>query len=232
MKALIMGEEYCPGLEKALLARGISLLSCPKNPRVDERLSSHADLSVFYLGKGRFLLAAYLENTDFSRVLTEMGAELFYSKSRQGREYPDDAGLCALPLGGSVFHNKKHTDPLISERLPRLINVAQGYAKCAVCTVSGSAAITADRGMARALKAEGIKVLEISAGHIALSGFDEGFIGGAAFFLSPTELAFSGSLDVHPDKGRIEAFLSEQGVCPVYLTEHKVFDIGSAFPIF
>ena len=71
-------------------------------------------------------------------------------------------------------------------------------------------------------------VLGIRPGFIELEGFDTGFIGGAAFRISERALAFTGQLDSHPDKAKIEAYLRSRGIEPVYLTERPAFDIGSA----
>ena len=51
------------------------------------------------------------------------------------------------------------------------------------------------------------------------------------FKLSPERMAFTGRLDLHPDRARIEAYLRGRGVEPVYLTERPAFDIGSAVPL-
>ena len=71
-------------------------------------------------------------------------------------------------------------------------------------------------------------VLQIRPGHIALEGYDYGFIGGASFLLDSNTLAFTGHLDVHPDRDRILDFLRQHGVSAVFLTESPVFDIGGA----
>ena len=81
------------------------------------------------------------------------------------------------------------------------------------------------------MREQGIEVLEIKAGFIELEGFSEGFIGGAAFKIASDRLAFTGTLDRHPEKTRIESFLLDHGVLPVYLTKNSIFDVGSVIPI-
>ena len=107
----------------------------------------------------------------------------------------------------------------------------QGYAKCCACVVNEGAMITSDTGIAKAAARHGVDVLRIRPGYIELEGFDTGFIGGASFKISPERLAFTGRLDAHPDVARIESFLRERGVEPVYLTDSPAFDIGSAVPL-
>lgn len=232
MRALIVGECYAARLSPALESFGVRVIPCPRNPYVDARLSYHSDLSVYHVGGKCFYLARHLRDSELAKELEHLGASVRFSKARQGGEYPLDASLCALPLGDAVYHNAKICDELIVQSTSRFENIKQGYAKCAVCPVSSDAAITADKGVARVLEKNGVRVLQVLPGGILLDGFDEGFIGGAAFKIAPDVLAFTGSLDLHPDKEKIEEFLSECGVRPEYLTAGQAFDIGSAFPIY
>lgn len=232
MRALIVGECYAARLSPALESFGVRVIPCPRNPYVDARLSYHSDLSVYHVGGKCFYLARHLRDSELAKELEHLGASVRFSKARQGGEYPLDASLCALPLGDAVYHNAKICDELIVQSTSRFENIKQGYAKCAVCPVSSDAAITADKGVARVLEKNGVRVLQVLPGGIMLDGFDEGFIGGAAFKIAPDVLAFTGSLDLHPDKEKIEEFLSECGVRPEYLTAGQAFDIGSAFPIY
>ena len=232
VRALIVGECYAARLSPALESFGVRVIPCPINPYVDARLSYHSDLSVYHVGGKCFYLARHLRDSELAKELEHLGASVRFSKARQGGEYPLDASLCALPLGDAVYHNAKICDELIVQSTSRFENIKQGYAKCAVCPVSSDAAITADKGVARVLEKNGVRVLQVLPGGIVLDGFDEGFIGGAAFKIAPDVLAFTGSLDLHPDKEKIEEFLSECGVRPEYLTAGQAFDIGSAFPIY
>ena len=232
VRALIVGECYAARLSPALESFGVRVIPCPINPYVDARLSYHSDLSVYHVGGKCFYLARHLRDSELAKELEHLGASVRFSKARQGGEYPLDASLCALPLGDAVYHNAKICDELIVQSTSRFENIKQGYAKCAVCPVSSDAAITADKGVARVLEKNGVRVLQVLPGGILLDGFDEGFIGGAAFKIAPDVLAFTGSLDLHPDKEKIEEFLSECGVRPEYLTAGQAFDIGSAFPIY
>ena len=232
VRALIVGECYAARLSPALESFGVRVIPCPRNPYVYARLSYHSDLSVYHVGGKCFYLARHLRESELAKELEHLGASVRFSKARQGGEYPLDASLCALPLGDAVYHNAKICDELIVQSTSRFENIKQGYAKCAVCPVSSDAAITADKGVARVLEKNGVRVLQVLPGGIVLDGFDEGFIGGAAFKIAPDVLAFTGSLDLHPDKEKIEEFLSECGVRPEYLTAGQAFDIGSAFPIY
>ncbi|PKM73787.1 MAG: hypothetical protein CVU91_01680 [Firmicutes bacterium HGW-Firmicutes-16] len=230
--AAAIGEAYADKLCAALEQFGVRLFRCPNNLYVDTRLSSHIDLSFFHIGGKRFLLSKSASESSFEDELKQLGAEIIVSEKRLAPEYPNDAFLCALSIGGRVFHNTKLTDPNIRTLFPSILfHVKQGYAKCAVCPVTENAAISSDQGLSKAMREQGIEVLEIASGYIALEGFAEGFIGGSAFKIAPDKLAFTGRLDRHPDKPRVEEFLSKHGIFPVYLTDKPVFDVGSIIPI-
>lgn len=91
--------------------------------------------------------------------------------------------------------------------------------------------ITADRGIAAAARKNRIDVLVIRPGFIALDGFPYGFIGGAAFKMAKETLAFTGTLDWHPDQAAIEEFLAARKIKPVYITHYPIFDIGGVLPV-
>ncbi|NLH00554.1 MAG: hypothetical protein GX488_01410, partial [Clostridiales bacterium] len=225
-------EDYADEIGSALKKYSVKVLACPVNPYIDTRLRSHIDLSVFHFGDNRFLLSCVLNKSRFAEKLAEMGADIIFPASTPGAKYPDDARLCALAVGKLLFHNLKITDQnILDGTFGRYICVGQGYAKCAVCLVSETAAITADNGLAKTMRAAGMDVLLISSGNIELKGFSEGFIGGASFKIAPDTLAFTGSLDSHPDKREIEEFLKKHEVNPLYLTSKPVFDIGSVIPL-
>lgn len=210
---LAIGGEYLRRLREPLEGRGIRCIALPPNPALDPRIASHADLSLLHLGGECFAGAEELDyETDFpiiSKVPT----------------YIHDCALNVCIAGEYVIACPEYAHVLPKDKT--LIAVRQRYTRCSVCIVDEHSIITADPGIARACSGK-LDVLCITPGFIELPGFDYGFIGGASFKPSRNEIAFTGTLDEHPDKERIEAFLKERGVCPVYLTEDKCFDCGSA----
>ncbi|MFB0921142.1 MAG: hypothetical protein QMB62_09710 [Oscillospiraceae bacterium] len=227
-----LGEAYYEELSPILETYGVKLLCCPDNPQIDTRLRSHIDLSVFHIGENKFLLSKSAVAASFANELRKFGADILVSEKSFAPEYPNDAALCALTISGKAFHNIKLTDAVIKSAFSEsLHHVRQGYAKCAVCPVTDNAAISSDPGLIKAMREQGIEVLEIAAGFISLEGFEEGFIGGAAFKTAPNTLAFTGTLDKHPDINSSMNFIFRHGVSPIYLTDRPVFDIGSLIPI-
>ena len=118
-------------------------------------------------------------------------------QARPHGAYPDDVCLNALLVGDRLFARLESlSDELwrAAEEKFKLVNIKQGYAKCSALAL-GDCVITADRGLASALGREGIAMLLIPPGKIALEGCEYGFIGGASFFDKNRQRAvFFGSL--------------------------------------
>lgn len=233
---VIIGAKYVHLLEEPLKTRGITPLFVPDNPNVDERLSGHADLSVFHAGGEEIWLAPYLRESGFAARLTAMGAQVHIADIVQSASYPHDAQMNIAALGGAFIYNPKVSYMPVIERLAgkrgmRGAPARQGYAKCSVLVVDERSIITQDAGIARAARGIGLNVLEIAPGYVTLDGFEYGFLGGAGFKPAADIMAFTGMLDAHPDRARILTFLAARGVSAVYLTGLPVFDIGSAIPI-
>lgn len=234
--SLIIGEKYRRKLEPALKNVHISAFWMPDNKKVDPRLSGHTDLTVIHLGEEKIVISESFMRHEpvFVKSLTIMGAKIYPSGTPQKREYPFDSCLNACIAGNCIIHKLSITDPAIKHYLPLKtpINVQQGYTKCSVCVVDEASIITSDEMIAKEVSNAGIEPLLIEPGHIELEGFKTGFIGGTAFKTERDEMVFTGTLDQHPDKLRIEAFLQRKHVRPIYLTNHPAFDIGSAIPLF
>ncbi len=229
VEAAAIGEDYAPLLAPALAAYGVRVLVCPGNPDVDPRLRSHIDLSVLHLGGARFVLAAYLKGTAFSNELRRLGAQIVYARDSVGPLCPADARLCALVLGDRLFHAPGVTDAAVLQNASqRFVPVRQSYAKCAVCPVAPDEAVTADEGLARALRAEGITVFPLAPGGVLLPGYAEGFFGGAAFLLAPGVLALTGKPEMLSGWQSVQTVLDRRAIRAVELTASPIYDIGSA----
>lgn len=235
-KSLIIGERYRSILEAPLAELGYGVLWLPDNPSVSRALSGHADLSVFlspFEGEKTAYIAQYLRGTYFSEELALSGYDVRVIPEIQSPVYPGDVHLNIRAAGGSVLLNSRTVSRDLYGYLScrddiRLIDVHQGYAACCTLCCGEDAIITSDPGIYRAVSEAGFDVLKISPGHILLPGYDYGFIGGCAFMPCAGVMAFTGSLDTHPDRISILDFLSRHSVAPVFLTEHEIFDIGGA----
>lgn len=216
--ALAIGDKYIPLFSSFFSTRNIELLPIPENPFVDTRLSSHADLTLLHLNANMFMAAGSLY----------IPLPVSCSSILRIQNINPDSALNICVIGDYAICCEK-TAAIIPSWL-KIIYVKQQYARCSVCIVDDHSIITADHGIAQ--RCSGLlDVLEIQPGFIELPGFDYGFIGGCSFKLSAHELAFTGTLDSHPDKEKILSFLAERFVEPVYLSDGPLLDIGSAVPV-
>lgn len=218
-------------LAESLAAQGIAPIWMPDNSHFDPRLAGHTDLS--FIRRDGQIISSKGQKDTFVKILANRGYAISFTEKSEGVTYPMDAGLCALDTGIYLICNPKTADPavlrLFSDRV--LVPVSQGYTRCAAAVVDEHSIITADAGVSRAAKRAGLDVLDITAGAVKLDGFPEGFIGGASFLLNKNTLAFVGSLDEHPDKARILAFLKQKYVRPLFLVKGSLIDIGGALAL-
>ena len=234
VSCVIAGEKYRDILAPELEKHGVELIPMPSCGFVGKPLEGHVDLCMMHLGENHFAVAKNMKPKLQGIIarLTASGAKIFETEKKLGAEYPLDVILNHCVLGKTVVANTKYTDSTIRDFFDNHIHVNQGYVKCSVCVVDEKSVITSDAGIAAVLTAKGYDVLKISPGFIDLHGFDTGFIGGATFKLAKDVIAFCGNLDAHPDRREIFRFLSRRKIEPVFLSGRRVFDIGSAIPVF
>ena len=193
----------------------------------------HSDMQCCYLGNGRAVIAA--GESELRQQLNYFDIQTILTESQPDKEYPRDAGCNVLQIEERLFCNPKSTDNIILRGMEQnkisMYRVSQGYSRCSVAVIDANSVITADPGMAKIMKQAGLEVLEIQSGHIRLTGYEYGFIGGCCGLIAADQLAFTGSLKFHPDGERIKQFLLQCGVSCVELTNEPLLDIGGLIPI-
>ena len=226
---LMLGSKYQYLLEGSLNKLGIKIIPFPKNTSLPDALSGHVDLSVLHLGGPKLIVSKniVLENPLLVNYLTNRGLDVIPSYENTGDRYPYDCILNACIISGYLIHHQSDKSILDQAELTQIV-VKQGYTRCSTCVVDSSSFITSDAGICSAATSNGFDVLLIEPGHIELSGYDTGFIGGASFKITNDAIGFTGRLDHHPSCGNILDFLGKKSVRPVFLTDRPIFDIGSA----
>ena len=228
VRKIMLGEKYRKVLESTLLKHDLQPIWLKCNKNVDERLSGHCDLMAAHLG-GRHL-AVLEDKAAECEQINNIG--LLKIKAPEKPDYPYDAKLNFCIVGDKLIYNPKTADEVSVAFLNKVPAACkQGYTKCSVCVVDESTIITADACIAQIAEGVGIDVLLVDEKITALDGFEHGFIGGASFKINRNEMAFTGVINDAAQKLLIESFLNERGISAVYLTEHTLFDIGSAIPI-
>ncbi len=215
------------------IAGGLSglfeVVKLPADPLLTPPVASHADMLITHIGKTVFVHEKYADsNGGIVREIEKRGLTVIRARGPRGEKYPLDVGLNCAVLGGAVLCRKDSAAPEIlmfcEERGVPVVNVRQGYAACS-SLVFGNSAMTADPSVAAAAESLGAEVLRIRPGHIALPGYDSGFIGGASGVWE-NEIFFFGDVDTHPDGGKIRDFAAERGMECVSLGDGPLTDLG------
>lgn len=202
---------YAPAELSALIS-SLGVIPVPLAPfgGADDITGAHTDMQMCRLGNAA-------------------DSPLVRAKNPLPAAYPACAAYNALAAGGLFIHRLDCTAPELlaaAEKLSlRLVNVRQGYAKCATAMVSDTAVITSDRGIARALEGSA-EVLLISSGHVVLPGYEYGFIGGACGTVGG-KLVFCGDLSEHPDGEAIRRFAGKNGREVIDIKGYPLTDVGS-----
>ena len=232
VRHIIIGEKYRKTLENALIQNNLSPIWLENNEFVDERLSGHCDLMAAHLGGRRIAACEFLKYSQLINNSNIPNIELLTVPDPTGKAYPMDAGLNFCLIGNKLIYNPNTANNAVVSALDcEMIPCKQGYTKCSICVVDENAIITADTKIAQIAAANGMEAFLVDKGLAALDGFEHGFIGGASFKIAINKMAFTGIIKNAVERNKIESFLGKHGIEAIYLTEHELFDIGSAIPL-
>ena len=169
-------------------AIGIRVLPLLPYNKLDEPVSSHADMLVCVIDRLVFCYSDYyLENIEIFNEIENRGYKIIKVNHHCGKKYPSDIGLNVLVIGKKIFCKKEFTAKEILSYAEnngyKIINVNQGYSACSTFVINESNAATSDLGMKKSLENEGINVFLVSNDKIILEGYNCGFVGGCGFIL-------------------------------------------------
>jgi hypothetical protein len=226
MKTVLVDPKLCEVSKNNLRALGYEVKEIPPFKRLPDQICGHPDILLFKMSDGKLLMGEeyYRENSEF---YDSLGIDIITDPISPCGEYPSDVRFDALSVNNTLYGKAGAVSEILIRRYSRFVHVSQGYTRCSVALISDSGAITADTGISRALKKDGVDVLDISAGHICLNGYDYGFIGGAGGRLDAETYCFFGDLDTHPDGKRIKSFLRQKKINAVSLSGGPLCDHGS-----
>ncbi len=74
-------------------------------------------------------------------------------------------------------------------------------------------------------------ILKITPGYVNLEGYEYGFLGGACGMIGKGKLAFTGSIQNHPDYSDMKSFCDQKKVELISLTDGPLLDIGGILPL-
>ena len=231
MNHIIVDERISEKCERSLLIKGFNLIKLPKDKDLGEAVCSHPDTVMFCYDNEIITTADYCDMaayifSDLREFLPEI--KITFTADKRSNRYPQDCIMNALVIGKKIFCKTDSVSDAIIDFAKRrgyeIIHVNQGYPACTTLAF-GNNAITADRGMAKILSAEGINVSLIRDGHILLPPHKYGFIGGAAGVYKD-KVYFFGDLRYHPDGEFIACIIRKAGFEVVCLCDEPLSDFG------
>jgi hypothetical protein len=215
------------------MREGFTLLKIPADPSLGESVASHPDTVMFCHGGELITTADYCDAGAY--IFSDLrefrpNLRLIFTDDVRGPEYPCDCIMNALVIGDRIFCKTDTVSRAILDHASRkglkVCHVNQGYPAC-VTLAFGNSAITADRGIAAELEKEGVKVTLISHGHISLSPYEYGFIGGASAVCG-RRIYFFGDVGRHADAEAIIKAIEDEGFTPISLFDGDLCDLGGA----
>jgi len=224
VKTVICGQH--PEVISALRKYGADVIEIPNSNDLPIPVSNHADMMCCHCGIGVVVTA----DEALCAQLIQRGIDSRLICAPLKDKYPGDIALNCLVIGdcaiGRVDSLDRNLLLIFEENGIKTLNVKQGYARCSVAFVDEKSFITADKGIAKVLEAQGYEVLIVSQGGIRLDGYDTGFIGGCCGKISSGTMLFCGEVLSHPDGRRICDFLHSRGVTAECTHSGQLVDFG------
>ena len=198
----------------------------PPFSKLSESVASHPDMLIFPGGDCLYTHRDYYKEN--KSLFDSLPVKAVTTDEYINSTYPDDILFNAFAIGGRVFGKKDKITKLIKSEV---VNVNQGYSKCSTAVISDSAIITEDKGIAKRALEFGIDVLAVESGHVNLSPFEYGFLGGASGLIDEGVIAFCGDVKLHPEYSSIFNFCNKHKVQIISLSDEKLYDYGSLISI-
>lgn len=206
---------------------GAVCVPIPPYPHLPSPVSHHPDMLFFNPPTERVTVLSRDYLAVNSRFFDQFGsASTVIDDVKLGSAYPHDIAFDAIGIKDTLYCLEEHTSVEVKRFFRRTVGIKQGYAACSTLIPSGGIAITADKGIERALAADGMTVCRISPDGILLPGYGCGFIGGASAVVNDTTVFF-GSLSDHPDGERIAEIYRVNGLGMIDFPGLPLTDYGS-----
>lgn len=230
MEKVIIASRLSEEAKAKLKAQNVKILDFGENTSLNSKIAFHADMSFLVLDSKNILIANEMQYK--KSILSDLGLNVFTLNHRLGNIYPMDSPLNCVILEHYIICNIDTVSPFVLQYFKdskTIINVRQGYTKCSCVIVSNNAIITEDAGIYNACKGK-VDVLLVSKGHVHLTGYDYGFLGGASGKIGNI-IAFNGDISLHPDFDKIKDFLAKYNKKALSLCSEELYDIGSILEV-
>ena len=224
---IIVDKRIPEAAKNALSAYG-SLLELESHHVVYDAISGHPDIFLCQFGN----TIVFAPNAPRNVVDQVFKRKKFGIRGKLplGIKYPETAWYNAVITDRFLIHNKNYTDKGILNTFPDrvVIHTPQAYTRCNLIALDDSHYITSDKGIAKLLLRNEVKVLYVSPQGIKLKGFRNGFFGGCCGVYNNT-LFINGSLTHFWYGDYVKEFVAEAGFSIIELYDGPLFDGGGIF---
>ncbi len=223
-KKLLIDYRFCEIADQKW-GNKFEILPSFKMPHISKPVCGHPDLSLCRIGD------IYIaEKTAYPYYKDKLsGCQVVCGETVLDKHYPSDIAYNVLISEHTAFANFAFLDETVKRELVRqnfyMVHINQGYARCSTAQV-GDGLISADPSVIRGAQENGIDVLPIAPGMIALSGYDYGFIGGASGYID-NHLFFFGDIKKHKNYEEIKKFVSKKGAEIDDIPDYPLTDVGT-----
>ena len=196
------------------------------SPRVSAPICSHADVLYKKINNNTMIISSWQKAN--LPLLEKLGYNVLIEDGLQPG-YKSESLLNYINNDKYVIYNPKTAFP--DENLfynKTAIAVKQGYTRCSTLSVTDTAYITDDTSIYNALIKNNLDCLLIEKRNIRLKGYDYGFIGGASVKLNEKQILFFGDILNKEDKNKVISFIKKYNIEPLFISDKKLTDIGSA----
>jgi len=222
---LIIIDKKIPGEAKEKLAAQGPLLELETEGIVYPSISGHPD--IFFCQTPQTLIISPDLPGIITDKLIDQKIPFILGDQTSGNELKTTVRYNAAVTDHYLVHRLEFTDPIILQHCHTLkkIPVKQGYTRCNLLFLRDDRYISSDHGIHKKLQRAGLEGILVSSKGILLTGFPNGFIGGAMGLLNDT-IFIIGSLSYFPDGYILKKFLEDLNYRIVELYQGPLFDGG------
>ncbi len=227
MNRVIVDKNISVYSKELLKSLDYELIESVALPPIKNSTASHPDMQFLKIGEKTALVAedAY---SYYKSVLSDF--ELIPVVDIGGK-YPDDCKLNAV-LYKNLFITTEYQYTTLSSYInqtPLIVN--QGYTKCSTCVLSENSILTGDSGIAKKCTEFDLKAYKLPDDEIVLSGYKNGFWGGATGLLNEKRIFFNGNIESLSCYPLLKEILIKEKIEPIYHKQIPLTDNGSILSI-
>ncbi len=198
------------------------------NKNLSKPVQCHPDMQITPIDETTAVFSPDINERLFYE-LESSGIKLIEGKTRLSDKYPENIAYNVLKVGKTIYHNTKYTDSVVKEIFNNknyiYVHVNQGYAGCSSIYVK-NVLLTNDRGIEKAVTANGYKCFCFDGEDITLKGYDRGFIGGCSGYNPQIGFIVSGAVSKLKEGSSLIEIINENEIELIELDKITPEDIG------